>query len=64
MERKIKYFGILVVLLLALQIPLFYKISKLQLGFWIDLISYLSLACHMAIFAMVAIEIIKKELEL
>lgn len=64
MERKIRYFGILIALLLILQIPLFYKISKLQLGFWIDMVSYLSLACHMVVFGMVAIEIVKKELEL
>ena len=63
MGRKIKSFGMLIALLCLLQIPLFYKISKLQLGFWIDMVSYLSLACHMVVFAMVAIEITKKELD-
>lgn len=63
MERKIKSLGLLIFILCLLQIPLFYKISKLQLGFWIDMVSYLSLACHMVVFAMVAIEITKKELD-
>lgn len=61
MGTKWRSFVVLILILLLMQFPLFYKVFRFQLGFWIDIWTYISLAVHMVILGMVAIEIFKNE---